>query len=82
MSESEYLVMLIGHSNGNTGGHAGPAGPVGPVRPSVGYPYQTPFDNIHGGHHLGTIYTRCYNVQSIIILKCPIIFLHLSKSLF
>ena len=58
MLEYEYLVILIGHSNGNTGGHAGPSGPVGTVRPpsswsswtSVGYPYQTPFDNIHGGH--------------------------------
>ena len=84
MLESEYLVILIGHSNGNTGGHAGPAGPVGPVGPpsswstwtNIGYPYN-PFDVRPGDHHLGTIYTRCYNIQS----KYPIIFLHLSKSL-
>ena len=74
MSQFEYLVMSIGHNNGNTGGHAGPAGPVGSAQfPSswsswtnIGYP-NNPFDVKPGGHHFGTFYTYCKNKQNIII---------------
>ena len=67
MLKSEYLIY------GNTVGHSGPAGPVGPIGPPLPLPISNNWSPPIGGpplherHHLGIIYTRYYDTESMII---------------